>query len=123
MCKAFLVASAAFISGSAAFAGPYVNVENNAGFLGSDYAGSVTDLAIGYDTQLGEDGKATIGAQIGPAFVNPDGDVDGSTQISGKVFGDISLTEKLSVYGELAGLTSETTDNIYNLKAGATWRF
>ena len=121
MCKAFLVASAAFISGSAAFAGPYVNIENNAGFLGSDYAGSVTDLAIGYDTQLG---KATIGGQIGPAIVNPDGsDVEGSTQISGKVFGDISLTEKLSVYGELAGLTSETTDNIYNLKAGATWRF
>ena len=122
MSKAFLVASAALISGSAAFAGPYVNIENNAGFLGSDYAGSVTDLAIGYDTQLGE--KTTLGAQIGPSFVNPDGsDVDGSTQISGKVFGDISLTEKLSVYGELAGLTSETTDNIYNLKAGATWRF
>jgi len=121
MSKAFLVAAAAFVSGSAAFAGPYVNIENNAGFLGSDYAGSVTDLAIGYDTQLGE--KATLGAQIGPAFVNPDGDVDGSTQISGKVFGDISLTEKLSVYGELAGLTSEDTDNIYNLKAGATWRF
>ena len=120
MCKAFLVASAAFISGSAALAGPYVNIENNAGFLGSDYAGSVTDLAIGYDTQLGE--KTTLGAQIGPSFVNPDG-VDGSTQISGKVFGDISLTEKLSVYGELAGLTSEDTDNIYNLKAGATWRF
>ena len=121
MSKAFLVASAALISGSAAFAGPYVNVENNAGFLGSDYAGSVTDLAIGYDTNVGE--NATIGAQIGPAFVNPDGDVDGSTQISGKVFGDIDLNEKFNIYAELAGLTSEDTDNIYNLKAGATWRF
>jgi hypothetical protein len=121
MSKFGLAVSALFIGGSAAVAGPYVNVENNAGFLGSDYAGSVTDLAIGYDTTFGE--SATIGAQIGPAFVNPDGDVDGSTQISGKVFGDISLTEKLSVYGELAGLTSEDTDNIYNLKAGATWRF
>ena len=121
MSKAFLVASAALISGSAAFAGPYVNVENNAGFLGSDYAGSVTDLAIGYDTNVGE--NATIGAQIGPAFVNPDGDVDGSTQISGKVFGDIDLNEKFNIYAELAGLTSEDTDNIYNLTAGATWRF
>ena len=121
MSKAFLVASAALISGSAAFAGPYVNVENNAGFLGSDYAGSVTDLAIGYDTNVGE--NATIGAQIGPAFVNPDGDVDGSTQISGKVFGDIDLNEKFNIYAELAGLTSEDTDNLYNLKAGATWRF
>ena len=118
MSKIGLAAAAVFIGGSAAYAGPYVNVENNAGFLGSDYAGSVTDLAIGYDTTFGE--KATLGAQIGPAFVNPDGDVDGSTQISGKVFGDISLTEKLSVYGELAGLTSEDTDNLYILKAGAT---
>ena len=120
MSKAFLVASAALISGSAAFAGPYVNVENNSAFLGSDYAGSVLDLAIGYDTQRGE--KTTLGAQIGPSLVNPDNG-DGSTQISGKVFGDISLTEKLSVYGELAGLTSEDTDNIFNLKAGAVWRF
>ena len=121
MSKFGLAVSALFIGGSAAVAGPYVNVENNAGFLGSDYAGSVTDLAIGYDTTVGD--SATIGAQIGPAFVNPDGDVDGSTQISGKIFGDIPLSEKLSVYGELAGLTSENTDNIYNLKAGATYRF
>ena len=121
MSKLGLLFSAVFIGGSAAYAGPYVNVENNSAFLGSDYAGSVLDLAIGYDTQLGE--NATLGAQIGPAFVNPDGDVDGSTQISGKVFGDISLTEKLNLYGELAGLTSEDTDNLYNLKAGATYRF
>ena len=121
MSKIGLAAAAVFIGGSAAYAGPYVNVENNAGFLGSDYAGSVTDLAIGYDTTVGD--SATIGAQIGPAFVNPDGDVDGSTQISGKIFGDIPLSEKLSVYGELAGLTSEDTDNLYNLKAGATYRF
>jgi len=121
MSRIGLLFSAVFIGGSAAYAGPYVNVENNSAFLGSDYAGSVLDLAIGYDTQLGE--KATLGAQIGPAFVNPDGDVDGSTQISGKVFGDISLTEKLNLYGELAGLTSEDTDNLYNLKAGAIYRF
>ena len=121
MSKIGLAAAAAFIGGSAAMAGPYVNVENNAGFLGSDYAGSVTDLAIGYDVGLGD--NATVGAQIGPAFVNPDGDVDGSTQISGKVFGDIDLGEKVNVYGEFALLTNEDTDNIYNLKAGATYSF
>ena len=120
MSRIGLAVSALFIGGSAAYAGPYVNVENNAGFLGSDYAGSVTDLAIGYDADFG---AATLGAQIGPAFVNPDGDVDGSTQISGKIFGNIDLNEKLNLYGELAGLTSEKTDNIYNLKAGATYRF
>ena len=121
MSKIGLAAAAVLIGGSAAHAGPYVNVENNSGFLGSDYVGSVTDLAIGYDAKFGE--KTTLGAQIGPAFVNPDDGLDGSTQISGKVFGDIALSEKLSVYGELAGLTSEDTDNIYNLKAGATFRF
>ena len=121
MFKFGLAAAAVFIGGSAAYAGPYVNIENNAGFLGSDYAGSVTDLAIGYDTDLIE--ASTIGAQIGPAFVNPDGDVDGSTQISGKVYGDVDLSEKLNAYGEFALLTAEDTDNIYNLKAGVTYRF
>ena len=117
--KALVVASAALISGSAAQAGPFLNLENNAGFLGSDYAGSVTDLAIGYDTNFGD---ATIGAQIGPAFVNPD-EGNGTTEISGKVFGDVPLGENLSLYGEFALLTNEDTDNLYNLKAGATYRF
>ena len=121
MSKIGLAVAAALVGGSAAYAGPYINVENNAGFLGSDYAGSVLDVAIGYDTNFGE--NATLGAQIGPAFVNPDGDVDGSTQISGKVFGDTDLGEKVNVYGEFALLTNEDTDNIYNLKAGATYRF
>ena len=121
MSKIGLAVAAALVGGSAAYAGPYINVENNAGFLGSDYAGSVTDLAIGYDIGLGD--NATVGAQVGPAFVNPDGDVDGSTQISGKVYGDVDLSEKLNAYGEFALLTSEDTDNLYNLKAGLTYRF
>ena len=118
--KALVVASAALISGSAAVAGPYVNVENNAGFLGSDYAGSVTDLAIGYSAALGD--NTTVGAQVGPAFVNPD-EGDGSTQISGKIYGDVDLTEKLNVYGEFALLTVDDEDNLYNLKTGLTWNF
>ena len=120
MSKIGLAVAAALIGGSAAQAGPFINLENNAGFVGSDYAGSVTDLAIGYDTNFGE--NATIGAQIGPAFVNPD-EGDGTTEISGKVFGDIGLGENLSLYGEFALLTNEDTDNLYNLKAGATYRF
>ena len=118
--KAFVVAYAALISGSAAVAGPYVNVENNAGFLGSDYAGSVTDLAIGYSAELGD--KTTVGAQVGPAFVNPD-EGDGTTEISGKIYGDVDLTEKLNVYGEFALLTVDDEDNLYNLKTGLTWNF
>ena len=31
----------------AAFAGPYVNVETNAGWTGSDYTGATTDFHVG----------------------------------------------------------------------------
>jgi len=119
MSKIGLAAAAAFISGSAAMAGPYVNVENNSGFVGSDYAGSVLDAAIGYSIDFGD---STVGAQVGPAFVNPD-EGDGSTQISGKVYGDVDLSEKVNLYGELALLTVDDEDNAYNLKAGVTWNF
>ena len=120
MSKVGLLFSAAFISGSAAVAGPYVNVENNAGFLGTDYAGSVTDLAIGYSADIGT--ATTVGAQIGPAFVNPDGG-DGTTEISGKVYGDVDLSENVNFYGEFALLTADDSDNLYNLKTGLTWNF
>ena len=33
----------------AAIAGPYVNVETNAGFVGNDYTGSATDFHVGYE--------------------------------------------------------------------------
>ena len=36
----------------AAIAGPYVNVENNAGFTGSDFTGQVTtDFHVGYESE------------------------------------------------------------------------
>ena len=49
------VAAIPFMS-SAALAGPYVNVENNAGWSGDDYTGAVTDLHVGFEGDLGEDG-------------------------------------------------------------------
>ena len=33
----------------AAIAGPYVNVENNAGFTGSDFTSQTTDFHVGYE--------------------------------------------------------------------------
>ena len=35
------------MSAGAAFAGPYVNVESNAGWTGADYAGATTDIHLG----------------------------------------------------------------------------
>ena len=58
MIKSVFAASAALsMSAGAALAGPYVNVETNAGWTGSDYNGAATDLHVGYEGALGERGS------------------------------------------------------------------
>ena len=47
-------AAAAFAAPGAALAGPYVNVETNAGWTGSDYSGATTDFHVGYEGPIGE---------------------------------------------------------------------
>ena len=50
MFKSVFAASAALsMSAGAALAGPYVNIENNAGFTGSDFEGSVTETHVGFE--------------------------------------------------------------------------
>ena len=44
---ATLAAAAAVVAPSAALAGPYVNVETNAGWTGADYTGAATDFHVG----------------------------------------------------------------------------
>ena len=44
---AFAAAAALSMSAGAAVAGPYVNVETNAGWTGSDYNGATTDFHVG----------------------------------------------------------------------------
>ena len=51
---ATLAAAAAVVAPSAALAGPYVNVETNAGWTGADYTGAATDFHVGYEGALGE---------------------------------------------------------------------
>ena len=120
MIKTFiaLAATTASVAGPAAIAGPYVNVEANSGFTGTDYEGSVTDIHIGY-----EGGNETYGfyVQGGPAVIAPEGD-DGETRLSGKIGGDITATEKLGIYGEISVLTDED-DNFYGTKIGAKYKF
>ena len=54
MIKSLSCAAAALAFGaSAAVAGPYANVEANAGWVGSDYSGNVTDLHLGYEYSEG----------------------------------------------------------------------
>jgi hypothetical protein len=104
-------------AGSSALAGPYVNIENNAGFTGSDYNGSLTEFAVGFS---GDAGPVSYYIQGGPALVSPDGG-ETETELSGKGGGNISLNEKLDVYGELSFITGDV--NSYGTKAGVTYNF
>jgi len=125
MIKSVFAATAALsMSAGAAFAGPYVNVETNAGYTGTDYSGAVTDLHVGFDGDLGEDAAWYI--QGGPAIVSVDGQ-ENETEFSGKVGLGISVTERLGAYGELSALTTDQdfdTDSLnVGVKAGLKYSF
>ena len=115
----FAAAAVTICSAGAAFAGPYVNVEANSGWAGSDYEGTVTELHVGYEGELGE--SAGWYAQAGPAIVSPDGE-ESSTEFSGKVGVGVELTERLEAYGEISFITGDD-DTGYGTKAGVTYRF
>lgn len=120
MIKSALVAAAAVaFSGTAALAGPYVNIENNTGFTGSDYDGTITESHVGYEGDIGE--NAGYYVQAGPAFVVADGE-DLETELSGKAGVGIDLTEQVEFYGEVSFITGDD-DNGYGVKTGLTYRF
>ena len=114
-----LAAVAAPFIAAPAIAGPYVNVEANSGFTGSDYEGTTSEAHVGYEGDLGE--SAGYYVQTGPAFVSADGE-DLSTELSGKAGVGIDITENVEVYGEISFITGED-DNGYGTKVGATYRF
>ena len=118
MKKILLVATATLFS-TPAFAGVYVNTELNQGYTGSDYFGRAIDFHVGYE---GGD-KTSYYIQGGPTVLASEG-IDGTdTEISGKVGLNHKATEKLGLYGELAGITAGDEDNVYNLKAGVKYTF
>ena len=107
------------MSHGAAMAGPYVNVENNAGFTGSDYAGNVTELHVGFDGELGTD--ASFYVQAGPALITPEGE-DSTTELSGKAGVNVALSDSLGAYGEVSFLTADE-DNSNATKVGLKYSF
>ena len=103
---------------TAVVAGPYVNVEANAGLHGSNYTGTVTEAHVGYDFALSD--TVSGYAQVGPALLTPDGG-SATTKVSGKVGATVAATERVGVYGEYYFLTG---DNLYsNVKAGVKYSF
>ena len=118
--------AAPFVLSSAAFAGPYVNLESNASYPDGDYSGATTDLAIGYEGTTSE-GKVAYYIQGGPAFVHSEAADDTETEFSGKVGASVAVSDDLSVYGEVSGISNEdaTGDDIVDFggKIGAKFLF
>ena len=117
--KKILAVTAASLLSTPAFAGVYLNTEVNNGYTGSDYDGRTVDLHVGYE---GSSGKLDYYIQGGPALTAV-ADVDGTEQEwSGKAGGTFNVSEKLGVYGELSGITSDN-DNTYGSKLGLKYSF
>lgn len=119
---ATLAAASALVAPSAALAGPYVNVEANAGWTGSDYNSTTTDLHVGYEGALGE--SASYYVQGGASVVSPDSG-ESDTVPSGKAGLGLSLTEALGAYGEVSfvGSGDEDIDRGYGAKLGVKYNF
>jgi hypothetical protein len=112
--KSLIIAGLLLGTAGAAQAGPYANVEANSGYAGSDYQGTATDLHVGYE-------GSNWYLQGGPTLVSIDGG-DSTVELSGKAGASYSLSEALSVYGEVSFITGEDT-NGYGTKIGAKYLF
>ena len=122
MFKTTIAAAAAAVAfaPAAALAGPYVNVETNAGWVGDDYTAATTDLHVGFE---GEAGDASYYVQAGPAIVAVDG-AETDTQFSGKAGVGVPVTDAIGVYGELSFLTADDDDDFgVGGKLGAKFNF
>ena len=123
MFKSVFAATAALsMSAGAALAGPYVNVETNAGWTGTDYTGATTDFHVGYEGALGD--SASWYVQGGASYVAPDGGSD-DTVPSGKAGLGVALTEDLGAYGEVSfiGSGDSNVDRGYGGKLGVKYNF
>ena len=117
--KKISLAIAATLFSSPVLAGPYVNVETNANYTGSDFTSRATDLHLGYENNLGDlayhiQGGKTINAVDG---------VDSESNVSGKLGGSVAATDKLGLYGEVSFAQVEDADNTFGTKLGAKFSF
>ena len=115
--KFFAILPATLFAASPVLASPYVNVENNAGFSGSNFIGHVTDFHLGYENG---NGYSSYYVQAGPSIFAPDGGEE-ETKLTGKLGGSVQATERLSVYGEVAATFDDVND--YGTKLGVKYSF
>ena len=100
------LAASPFLLSTAAFAGPYVNVEANASYPDGEYTTATTDIHIGFEGGT-EDGKIAYYVQGGPGFVHTDSSDATETELSGKVGVSVAVADGADVYGEIAGISGE----------------
>ena len=118
---ALIAAAASVLAAPAAMAGPYVNIETNAGYTGNDYDAAVTEFHVGYEGEMGEDAGYYV--QVGPAIVATSGE-ETTNEFSGKAGIGVDIAENVNVYGEVSFLTLDgTDDNAYGVKAGVKYTF
>ena len=122
------VAASPFLLAGAAFAGPYVNVESNLTYPDGDYSAATTDIHLGYEGTVGEEGKIAYYVQGGPSLNHSETTDDTETEISGKIGASVPVSDDLGVYAEISGATAgedAAGDTIRNwgAKIGAKFTF
>ena len=100
-----------------ATAGPYLNPEFNGATVGDDYLGGALTLDVGYE---GGEGAYSYFVQGGPAIIMPNGS-ENEIEFAGKFGGSVAVAEKVSVYGELSGVTGD--DFSWGSKLGLKYGF
>ena len=114
------VFAAPFVLSSAAFAGPYVNVEANASYPDGEYTTATTDIHFGFDGAT-EDGKVAYYLQGGPAFQHTESTDDTETELSGKVGVSVAVADGADLYGEISGITNEDSSGDSIISNCASW--
>ena len=117
---AALAATPLLFSG-AAFAGPYVNVEASGSYPDGAYESGTCEFQLGYEgtTPNGIDwyvsgGPTTTHTEAADEF--------GDTELIGYIGGGKTLTDTVSIYGELSAATNDD-DVDYGGKAGLKYTF
>ena len=118
MKKIILTVAAATLS-SPVLAGPYVNVETNSNFTGSDYKSTATDIHLGFE---GEANDLAWYIQGGKTVNAADG-ADSDSNWSGKTGLNVPVTDKVKVYGEVSFAQVEDADNNWGTKLGTKFTF
>ena len=123
--KSIFTAGALLALSAPAFAGPYVNIENNTQWIGiAEFEVGITEVHAGYELQPGED--VAIYIQAGPAFIHVE-DVDTETEVSGKIGIVADISTNVELYGEVAFITEDQEFELDTLalgtKVGGTFRF